>query len=309
MVDKTPIKIIAIIVIPLVIAAIVRFNTLDGKGKSDRKSGKNEQADILDIDKEVGPNVMISWLLPESLKEVSGIAWVDADHFACIQDELGKVFIFNVRLNKIDQEIPFGPKGDYEGIAVVATTIYVLRADGVLFGIENYSDKNRSVKMYTTLLTKKQDSESLAYDEKNSRLLISVKADDPGSEDYKGIYAFNLKTKTMPVAPVYKINLKDEIFKDVSKGKGKNKDKDNDVISPSDMGVHPLNDNIYILEGTRPKLLIMSREGKLLSLYELDDTVFSQPEGLTFSPDGKLYISNEGNKKEGNILQVELLNK
>lgn len=303
MVDKTPIKIIAIIVIPLVIAALVRFTTMDTKDKSGKKSDKDEKLDILNTDKKSDANVMISWLLPESLKEVSGISWVDADHFACVQDELGKVFIFNIRKNKIDQEIPFGPNGDYEGIAVVGATIYVLRADGVLFGIENYSGKNRSVKMYKTLLTNKQDSESLAFDKKNNRLLIAVKADDPASEDYKGIYAFDLKTKAMPGVPVYKIDLKHEIFEDTGKGKAKN------AISPSDMDIHPLNGNIYILEGTKPKLLIMSPAGKMLSLYKLDDDVFKQPEGLTFSPDGKLYISNEGNKEEGNILQVELLNK
>lgn len=303
MVDKTPIKIIAIIVIPLVIAAVVRFSTLDRKVKSDKKSDKNEKLALSDVTKDGDADVMITWLLPESLKEVSGIAWLGADHFACIQDELGKVFIFNVRHNKIDQEIPFGPNGDYEGIAVVDKTIYVLHSEGKLFGIENYSGKKRSVKMYKTRLSKKQDSESLAYDKKNNRLLIAVKEEDSEGSDYKGIYAFNLTTKTMPAAPVYKIDLKHKIFDEIKKGKVKNS------ISPSDLGIHPVNGNLYILEGTKPKLLIMSPAGKMLSLYELDENDFPQPEGLSFSPDGKLYISNEGNKKEGNILQVELLNK
>lgn len=303
MVDKTPIKIIAIILIPLVIAAIVRFTTLDRKDQSDKNPDKNENPGIIDPDRKVGANVIISWLLPKSLLEVSGIAWLDADHFACVQDELGKVFIFNVRQNKIDQEIPFGPNGDYEGIAVVGETIYVLRADGVLFGIENYSGDKRSVKMYKTRLSKKQDSESLAYDEKNKRLLIAAKEVNSESSDFKGIYAFDLTTKTMPEAPVFKIDLKHEIFGDIKKGKAKNS------ISPSDIDIHPINGNLYILEGTKPKLLIMSPEGKMLSLYELDEKDFPQPEGISFGPDGKLYISNEGNKKEGNILQVELLNK
>ncbi len=29
-------------------------------------------------------------------------------------------------------EIPFGPSGDYEGIAINGTTAYVLRSDGVI---------------------------------------------------------------------------------------------------------------------------------------------------------------------------------
>ena len=304
MVDKTPIKIIAIIVVPLLIAALVRFSTWDREDKSNKNSDKSEKLELVDHDKKVGANVLITWLLPKKLLEISGIAWLDADHFACVQDELGTVFLYNVRQNKIDQEIPFGPNGDYEGIAVVGQTIYVLRADGVLFGIENYSSGKRNVRMYKTSLTKKQDSESLAYDKRNNRLLIAVKeVDDKDTPDFKGIYAFNLTTKTMLRTPVYKIDLKDAIFDDLKKNKAKNS------ISPSDLGIHPIDGNLYILEGTKPKLLIMSPSGKMLSLYELDDTNFPQPEGLTFSPDGKLYISNEGNKKEGNILQVELLNK
>lgn len=304
MVDKTPIKIIAIIVVPLIIAALVRFTTLDRKERSNKNSDKSEKLGLVDVDKKVGANVLITWLLPKNLLEISGISWVDADHFACVQDELGTVYLYNVRQNKIDQEIPFGPNGDYEGITVVGRTIYVLRADGVLFGIENYSGDKPGVKMYKTSLTKKQDSESLAYDKKNNRLLIAEKeVDDKDAPDFKAIYAFDLTTKTMLAAPVYKIDLKDEIFDDLKKNKAKNS------ISPSDIGIHPIDGNLYILEGTKPKLLIMSPAGKMLSLYELDDTNFPQPEGLTFSPDGKLYISNEGNKKEGNILQVELLNK
>lgn len=301
MVDKTPFKIIALIVIPLVIALVFRFIIWDRPDKSPKGSGKAGQLDLLDLKKEPAVKILITWLLPESLREVSGIAWLDADHFACIQDELGTVFMFNLQLNKIDKEIPFGPNGDYEGIAIAGNTIYVLRADGTLFGIENYSSAGRSVKMYKTGLTKKQDSESLAYDKKNNRLLIAVKAVDLKSSDYKGIYSFDLSSKSMSADAVYKIDLKNAIFDDVE-GKAKNS------ISPSDIDIHPVTGDIYILEGTKPKLLIMSHTGELLALHDLKGSDFPQPEGISFSPDGKLYISNEGGKKEGSILQVEFLN-
>lgn len=306
MVDKTPVKIIAIIVIPIVLAVLIRFATWDEKDtKSDKGSDITEKIDLKDSDNE-SAKVMISWLLPEKLLEVSGIAWMDADRFACVQDELGKIFIFNARLNKIEKEIPFGPNGDYEGVAVVGKDIYVLRADGTLFGVENFASDKRNVKMYKTHLGKKQDCESLAYDDKNNRLLVAVKEEDPFSKDYKGIYGFDLRSKAMSSTPVYKINLKDAIFDEVKEEKTKN------LISPSDIDINPLNGNIYLLEGTDPKLLIMSPAGKLLSLYKLDKKEFTQPEGLTFADNGTMFISNEGdkkNKKEGNILQVDLLNK
>ena len=301
--DRTPIKIIALIVIPLLIAAAIRFTNWGRQEKSGKGPDKNEKNDLFDLEEKSAVKVRTTWLLPDELREVSGIAWLDTDRFACVQDEVGKIFIFNMRLNKVDTVIPFAGKGDYEGIAVAGNTIYVLRADGVLFGVSNYSADNRSVRMYKTHLTKKQDSESLAYDKKNDRLLIAVKASDPVGSDYKGIYAFDLKSKSMPASPVYKIDLKNAIFSDDNEGKPKNS------ISPSDIDIQPGTGNIYILEGTKPKLLIMSPKGALLSLHKLKGPDFPQPEGLSFSPDGKMFISNEGNKDAGNILQVEIVDK
>lgn len=302
MTNKTPLKIIAIIVIPLMIAVAVRFTTWGGPKKSGKESTKSGKADFLESKDDSDVNILISWLLPKELLEVSGIAWLDTDRFLCVQDEMGTVFIFNVQLNKIEEEIPFGPKGDYEGIALVGSTVYILRSDGDLFGIENYTSKERKVKMYETGLKKKQDSESLAYDKKNDRLLIAEKETGSKDSDYKGIYSFDLKTKKLVPEPVYKIDLTHEIF-------GKTKGKTKNSISPSDININPSTGDIYILEGTKPKLLIMSAAGKLIKLYDLKKGDFPQPEGLTFSPDGKLYISNEGGDKEGNILQVDLSDK
>jgi uncharacterized protein YjiK len=51
----------------------------------------------------------------------------------------------------------------------------------------------------------------------------------------------------------------------------------------------------------------MNSEETLISLYDLKGSDFPQAEGIAFSSDGKMYISNEGgNKEPGNILQVEL---
>ncbi len=301
--DKTPIKIIALIVIPLILAVTVRFVSWNGSDKSGKDGDKEEQNDFLDLKDNSKVKVLTTWLLPDDLLEVSGISWLDQERFACVQDELGKVFIFNTRLNKIDREIAFGPNGDYEGVAVAGDALYVLRADGVIYGIDNYSGSKPRVKTYKIPLTKKEDSESLAFDKKNNRLLVAVKASDTQSADHKGIYAFDLRTKVMARRPVYKIALNDPIFNEVNNGKPKNS------ISPSDIDIHPITGDIYILEGTKPKLLIMNQKGVMLSLHELKGSDFRQPEGLSFSPDGKMYISNEGNKSAGNILQVELLDK
>lgn len=296
MADNTPVKIIAVILIPLFIAVIIRLSNRDSGNSSVRKSETKEKGRKKDGNEPRSVKIISAWLLPKEINEISGISWVGPDRFACVQDEIGKVFIYNTRSASVEKEISFAGSGDYEGIAVVGETIYVLQANGTIFEITNYSSPKRSVKLYETHLTKKQDNESLAYDKKNHRLLIAIKASETDNADFKGIYSFDLKTKKMAVKPVYQIDLNNELFKD-------EKSKENS-IQPSDIGVHPLTGDIYVIEGAKPKMLILNSKGDILSLHDLKGKEFSQPEGLSFSPDGLMYISNEG--KPGNILQVQL---
>jgi hypothetical protein len=104
--------------------------------------------------------------------------------------------------------------------------------------------------------------------------------------------------------PVIKINLKDEAFSEFSSGK--KKEKTADAFMPSDIAVHPTTGDIYIIEGKNPKLMIMDSKQAIKNLFELDKNEFEQPEGITFSPSGELFISNEGAKKQGNIIKLEL---
>ena len=76
---------------------------------------------------------------------------------------------------------------------------------------------------------------------------------------------------------------------------------------PSALGIHPLSGDYYVSDGPKSKLLIMDASGNIKRLLELGKD-FKQPEGISFSPQGELFIANEGGKGSGNILQVALKN-
>ena len=236
------------------------------------------------------------WEMPAKLKEISGLAFIDEGRFACVQDEEGKIFIYNTASSAIEKEIPFGSTGDYEGIALAGTTAYIMRADGVIFEVSNYDTKPK-VAQYRTHLTEKHDVEGICYDAGNDRLLMSIKGKEPNTDAYKGIYAFNLKTKRSIQKPVLKIDLTHQIWKEV---KGKQK------IEPSDLAIHPGSGDLYIIEGAKPKLLVMSTDGTKRSLHQLNETDFPQPEGITFSPSGEMFISSEGKNGAGVIAKVSV---
>src|SRR5690606_11819055 len=99
---------------------------------------------------------------------------VDSNTVACIQDENGILFLYDIVNHEIKEQFTFGPDGDYEGIARVDQTIYVLRSDGMLFEIRDFNSEAPEVDSISTGIEAK-NNEGLCYDEANHRLLIASK--------------------------------------------------------------------------------------------------------------------------------------
>lgn len=244
-------------------------------------------------------SIVRQWDLPAELKEISGLCYIDKDRFACVQDELGKIYIYNTASEKIERVIPVASAGDYEGLAIVGNTAYIVRSDGVLYEVNDIRSDKSAVKSYTTPLTAAQNVEGLCYDKSRNRLLLAIKNLDPSSADYKGIYEFNIRTKTLSKAPAYKIYLNDAV---IGTANAKKKSR---PVSPSGIMRHPSGQDLYILDGPSSGLLVMDQSGKLKQHYFLGSS-FAKAEGITFSPDGKIYVSNEGKKQAPNIIELKL---
>ena len=266
-----------------------------------KETTRNTKMNTTSEQASAGITITKKWEMPNELTEISGLSYINDQRFACVQDERGVIFIYNTASSSVEKEISFGGVGDYEGLAVVGETIWVLRADGKLFEVNNINADKPSVEEYSTHLTNKQDSEGLCYDRKNNRLLIAIKGVDPVSDDYKGIYAFDLASKKMDQQPVFKINLLDEVFDNNGRGK-----KKKTPMNPSDITIHPVNGDLYITDGKDAKLLITGADGKIKRLYQLDTKDFAQPEGISFNAAGDLFIANEGTNQPGNILQIKI---
>ncbi len=148
-------------------------------------------------------------ILPAILHEISGLTEIDSTSFACIQDENGILFIYDVINNRIRHQYIFHSDGDYEGITRVADIFYVLRSDGVLFEISDYQTGKAKVISYYTGIPA-QDNEALCYDHKNGRLLIACKGKIDKSrieKDRRLIYGFDLESKKSTAQPVIILDL------------------------------------------------------------------------------------------------------
>ncbi len=305
--DKIIFSVLGIIVILIFVfwkdvKSISQINSAPEKEEKQKKEKKEKSGDQKNTEEKTVNSVsevsiLGKWELPTDLKEVSGIAFIDENRFACIQDEKGAIFIFNTQSNKTEKEIPFAGAGDYEDIAIKGNMAYIIRADGKLFEVNMDAGKS-TAKTYNSPLTVSHNVEGLCYDKNNERLLLAIKDDEPSKPGYKGIYAFDLSRKTFEKEPVFKIDLQNEALVG-------SQDKKNKSIMPSAIGIHPVTNEMFVTDGPKSKLLIMDKDGKITKLLDLGKD-FSQPEGIAFSPAGDIFISNEGSKQPGNILKVGL---
>ncbi|GAB5522579.1 MAG: hypothetical protein Roseis2KO_04510 [Roseivirga sp.] len=113
----------------------------------------------------------------------------------------------------------------------------------------------------------------------------------------KAVYAFDLTTQTHEKMPVYV--LKD---KDLKRVLGSEETK----VRPSGIAVHPITHEVYMLASTGRALIVFHQDGRPKNFTTLKRSLFPQPEGITFSPEGDLFISNEQEGEGGTILHFKM---
>jgi len=246
-----------------------------------------------------------TWKLPKQLIEVSGNTWIDKDHLIVIEDTHPNLYLVKTddKNAVLEKTIPFQKdekdKFDIEDVTIVNDVVYALWSHGILFRISNWNSKP-DVKEIETSLSKHNNTEGLCYDPVSQTLLIACK-DNSGLQDVKkstkAVYQFDMKTNKILEKPFLEINKDD--FKKLA----------NDKISfnPSAIAIHPVTHNIYLLSTRDNKCMaVYNREGKLISFQFINADLMPQPEGICFSPDGKLFISSEGKKGEpGNLFEFD----
>jgi uncharacterized protein YjiK len=250
-----------------------------------------------------------TYTLPEILNEVSGVTFIDSTRLACIQDELGTAFIYNLASNSVEYEHKFDQEGDFEGVTFTTKALYILRSDGRLteWGNFNVHTGGKEIQHITPLL-QTTNNEGLCYDSLGNRLLIAGKNKPANNKSERYIYEYNLAKKEFGTEPAYRINLNAveqtavQLNLDLPKeysAKGKEKAFN---FRPSDLAVHPVTGEIYVLSASDKLLLVLDRKGNIQHLAKLAPELFPKAEGIAFSPNGTMLISNEAKGKRPTIL-------
>lgn len=280
--------------------------------KNNNNSADNKQPE----NKVIEPKNSKLYEVPSALKEISGISFLTNDIVLAIQDEKGILFQYDLAQERIVNEYEFGKEDDYEDVVRVEKDVYIVISNGTVVQIKDFESEKPQVSKFKTALTEDNDIEGLGYEPQKNRLLLAVKEkgmDD--DESTKEIYAFDLKTMKLDSTPAYSIRLneieayfKGDALEESSKKflKALGNRNMNKVFKSSAITVNPTSNKIFVLSSINNLVAVLTPDGKLSEIIQFDGKEYKQPEGIAFSDDGKLFISNEAGKNgKGNIIELK----
>ena len=253
--------------------------------------------------------------LPQSLHEISGITFYKKNELACVQDEKGIIYFYDIKKDKLRKNIPFAKDKDYEAIANVHDTLFVLCSNGEINEID-VSNEGNYAHTYNTFLSKHNNSEGLCYDMQSHRLLVACKGrPEKGTAAHrtKAIYGFDLDKRELSENPVYTIHpdsVENHLVNETQNGFfnrlfSKKKSSGPFLFEPSEVGIDPFTNDIYVLSSVGKTIVAMTYTGNIKFAFHLDPQIFKQPEGIAFSNDGSLFISDEGKNSKANLIKLQ----
>jgi hypothetical protein len=231
-----------------------------------------------------------TFVLSGSLREISGIVLLrgNPDTVYAIEDETGKLYSFHLG----DEKFPyrkFGGHGDYEDVTILDNKEFVvLRSDGSLF-------------VFPTgwLRSGKRPRERPIYpkgtNEEGGRLIALCK-NCPDDDQRREVSAYVLQYRaghTLAVTDHFKVEVPADRLTSIHK---------NIKFHPSAVARHPLTKQWYVLSSVNKVLIVLDDRWQVKGMYPLDPVLFKQPEGLAFDARGNMYISNEGQRGNANVL-------
>ncbi len=233
--------------------------------------------------------------LGNHLHEISGMAYIpEKDLILAENDEKGDIFTvdFKDRKDKLGK-VKFGGKGDYEDIVYTDTAVYMLISSGSIVQVMT-KDSSFFTREFDLEKGGKNEFETMYLDRATQSLVLLCKECSHEKDEIRVAYRFNLATLSFDAEPAYTIHIAD-IRKILGDGKAE--------FKPSAAGINPVNGKLYIVASVGKLLVVADRIGRVEQVFRLDPAMYNQPEGMTFAPNGDLYISNEGGEGIATILK------
>ncbi len=235
--------------------------------------------------------------LSQELDEISGIAYYakDTSVFAII-DEDGLLYKIPLKNPTDIKEWVFDKPRDFEDLILKDSIFYVLVSNGDL-DIVSFKGKDIHVEKvdFPNASKKNNEFEALYFDSATNRIVLMCKNCE--QDDKMHISSFYISDSTkeyIPLTPIETTSFKE------------NKGGERERIKPSAAAIDPVTKNLYVLCSVNKLVFVQDTTGKISEVIKLNPKIYKQPEGMCFTPQGDLIISNEfGGDGSANLLLLK----
>lgn len=237
--------------------------------------------------------------LPVELDEISGLAFYakDTSVFA-IGDEFGWLYKIPLTSGRPIHKWKFSSEGDYEDLAMVDKVFYVLQSNGNITAF-TFDDHNQILKQNQDFPMSGNEFEILYYDPHLFKLTMICKDCEMDKKKALTVFYYNLLNKRFDDSSSINVTA-------IANMIGEKKIK----FKPSAAAINPVTDELYIVSSVNKLLIVADRKGNPKKTYPIDAALFKQPEGITFTPEGDMIISNESaDRGVANLLFFKYNNK
>ncbi|HVT84418.1 MAG TPA: SdiA-regulated domain-containing protein, partial [Chitinophagaceae bacterium] len=234
--------------------------------------------------------------LGKHLREISGISYIPGkDILLAENDEKGEIFQVDFKNKKDDfDKLRFGGPGDYEDIVHTDTADYLLLSSGTIVQVLTKDGGITGTQKFTLHRSGSNEYETLYLDSASHSLIMLCKQCAHEKDKVRSAFRFDLVTHQFSNESVYDMSL--AIIRM----------RVNDptaAFKPSAAAINPITGKLFVVASVGKLLVIADKDGNVERVFRLDPKLFNQPEGMTFAPNGDLYISNEGGGGVATILK------
>lgn len=239
--------------------------------------------------------VLARWVLAQDLSEISGLALTADGRLLTHEDETGRVFEVDYRRGELVKEFSIGTqmvRADFEGIAAVDDTLFLLASDGMLYEFqEGENGDHVAYTFHDPGLKHACEFEGVAFDRAIGALLLACKNVRTAGplRDSLVIYRWVLpgggghrpSRLTVPLAQVIGAN----------GWKG---------LHPSDITIDPFSGNYVLVAAEERALIEITPAGAVVFSRALPAGI-ARAEGVAITRDSILIISSEAGRGPATI--------
>lgn len=242
------------------------------------------QKEVLKSPEGYNMKLAIQLKLPLELDEISGVAYFPGDSsIFAINDEKG--WLYKLKKRKPISRWKFSTGADFEDVVLLDSAFYVLQSNGNILRLSFASQNSVAVQRYSFPQQGeiKNEFEILYYDSSKKKMILICK--DCESDSKRSLTTFSFD----PYSGQYSDSSFSINVKDIASAVGEEKIK----FKPSAASINPKNSLLYILSAINKLMVVTDVNGNFKNVYKIDEAIFKQPEGITFTPGGGMIISNE----------------